>query len=340
MKKKKLLWTVVAPFALTVTVLIAAWPRYLPVMRLHGDASPREFFEEMVNQADLIVLADVKSVKQGPDFVSSTSDQEPTHVGRVPTQRVTLDVVKVYQGDAAPGQTLTLYQGYVGVTWVGKLPLPFFMIDENDPVYERGERYVLMLIPASIPEEFKPYQPEPWQEGMLMIVSLEGRIRLNGDGTVTSVSDSFGTNGKTLEEIEEKIATTVASLPSRLTQARGALLTYFSVLHSQDYNEVIYFYGGSYGLLRDWNPTVDPNDFAALFENGCTINGLMCLEARTVVQEEEISPHEFKFVVEFMNEDGSIFMSGPESSPQSQFIYTVMMVDGRFMVQDLPVYMP
>ncbi|HLE89782.1 MAG TPA: hypothetical protein VI753_01430, partial [Anaerolineales bacterium] len=227
--KKKFFWAIVALLALTVTVLIAAWPRYLPVMRLHGDPTPREFFEEMVNRADLIVLADVKSVKQGPDFVSSTGYQEPAHVDRVPTQRVMLNVVKVYQGDAAPGQTLTLYQGYVGVTWSGKLPLPFFMIDENDPVYKRGERYVLMLIPAFIPEELKPFQPEVWQEGMVVIVYPEGRMHLNADGTVTSVLDTFGTNGKTLEEIEEKIATTVASLPSRLAQARAALLTYFSV---------------------------------------------------------------------------------------------------------------
>src|SRR3990172_4580066 len=326
--KKKLLWTVVAPFALTVTVLIAAWPRYLPVMRLHGDPTPREFFEEMVNRADLIVLADVKSVKQGPDFVSSTGYHEPAHVDRVPTQRVMLNVVKVYQG-------------YVGVTWSGKWRLPFFMIDENDPVYKRGERYVLMLIPAFIPEELKPFQPEAWQEGMVVIVYPEGRMHLNADGTVTSALDTFGTNGKTLEEIEEKIATTAASLPSRLAQARGALLTYFSVLHSQDYNEVIYFYGGSYGLLRAWNPSVDPNDFATLFENGCTINGLMCLEARTVVQEEEISPREFKFVVEFMNEAGSLFFSCPKTSPQSQFTYTVSKDEnGKFLVQDLPVYAP
>jgi len=340
MKKRKLFWAVVV-LLLLATAWRLSWPRFLPVMRLHGDAPPREFFEEMVNQADLIVLADVKSVKQGPDFVSSTGDQEPAHVGRVPTQRVTLNVVKVYQGDAAPGQTLTLYQGYVGVTWSGKLPLPFFMIDENDPVYKRGERYVLMLIPAFIPEELKPFQPEAWQEGMVVIVYPEGRMHLNADGTVTSALDTFGTNGKTLEEIEEKIATTAASLPSRLAQARGALLTYFSVLHSQDYNEVIYFYGGSYGLLRAWNPSVDPNDFAALFENGCTINGLMCLEARTVVQEEEISPREFKFVVEFMNEAGSLFVSGPETSPQSQFVFTVSKDEnGKFLVQDLPVYAP
>ena len=35
--KKKLFWAVVALLALTVTVLIAAWPRYLPVIRMHGE---------------------------------------------------------------------------------------------------------------------------------------------------------------------------------------------------------------------------------------------------------------------------------------------------------------
>ena len=338
--KKKLFWVGVALFALTVTVLVAAWPRYLPVMRLHGDPPPRESFEEMVNQADLIVLADVKSVKQGPDFVSSIGDQEPAHVGRVPTQRVTLDVVKVYQGDAAPGQTLTLFQGYVGVTWTGNLQLPFFMIDENDPIYKRGERYLLMLIPASIPEEFKPYQPKPWQEGMVMIVSAERRMRLNEDGTVTSVLDTFGTNGKTLEEIDEMIATSPVFSLDDLEQARETLSSYFSLLHAGRYSEVVNLYGGSYDILRDWNPAIDPDDYAALFESGCETNGLMCLNVASFLLKEVASPHEFKFNVEFITEDGSLFVSGSETSPQSQFTYTVMKVDIQFLIQDLPVYVP
>jgi len=134
---------------------------------------------------------------------------------------------------------------------------------------------------------------------------------------------------------------TATSSQSHLAQAREVLFTYFSLLHAPNYAEAVNLYGGSYDLLRDWNPTVDRNDYAALFENGCTINGLMCLEARTVVQEEEISPHEFKFVFEFMNEDGSLFVSGPEASPQSQFVFIVSMdEDGKFLVQDLPVYTP
>jgi len=203
--KKKLLWAVVALLVLTVTVLIAAWPRYLPVERMHGEPGERRSFEEMINRAELIVLADVKAIKQGPDYLAPVGIDS---VNRAPTQRITLEVVEVYKGDIAQGQTVTLYQEGVGVTWsIQDHPWPVFRINENDPVYERGERYILMLWPVPISEEVKPYQPEPWQEGMFSVVYPEGRLRLNADGTVTSVLDSFRTNGKTLEEIEEMIAT-------------------------------------------------------------------------------------------------------------------------------------
>ena len=333
--KKKLLWAVVALLGITVAVLIAAWPRNLPVETTHGEPPEFSSFEEIVDRAELIVLADVKAVKQGPDYVSPIIGESTVY--RAPTQRVTLEVVKVYKGDAAPGQTLTLYQEDVGVRRSNQFPWLVFRINENDPVYERGERYVLILWPVPMGEEIKLYQPEPWQEGMFSVIHPAGRMRLNADGTVTSVFDFFGTNGKTLAEIEEKVAATIASLPKyNLEQAREALLTYFSLLHDQRYDEAVYFYGGSYDLLRDWNPTVEPNDYATLLKNGCTINGLMCLEAQTIVQEETVSSSEFQFVVEFMNEDGSLFMLGQ----QSQFTYTVMKVYGRFLVQDLPVYVP
>ena len=339
--KKKLFWAVVGLLVLA-TAWRLSWPRFLPVITMHGDPPLRESFEEMVNLADLIVLADVKSVKAGPDWVSPSThpDQSVQSVHRTLTQRITLEVVKVYKGDVLESKTLTVQQFHTGVTRFYQFPFPAFQVNENDPVYKRGERYILMLIPVSMPEELKPYQPEPWQEGMFTPVYPEGRMLLNENGRVTSVLDTFGTNGKILEEIEEMIATTAASLPSRLAQAREVLLTYFSLLHDQRYEEASYLYGGSYDPLTDWNPSVDPYDYAALFRSGCTINGLMCLEVGTVAQEEEVSPHEFKFVVEFMNEDGSVFVSGHETSPQSQFTYTVKKVEFGFLVQDLPVYAP
>ena len=77
------------------------------------------------------------------------------------------------------------------------------------------------------------------------------------------------------------------------------------------------------------------------------MNGLKCLSIRTIVCEEEVSPTEFRFTVEFTNYDGSLFVLGPccgatetEMPPQTQFVYTVKRVEDRFLVQDLPVYVP
>lgn len=270
--KKVFLWALVG-LLLLATAWRLSWPRLLPVIAVHGDPPPRESFEEMVNRAELIVLADVRSVKQGPDWVIPSDGTYPVHRGL--NQRINLEVVKVYKGDVPQGEIVTLYQGDVGITRFYQFPFPAFQINENDPVYKRGEHYVLMLVPVSMPEELKPYQPEPWQEGMFATVYPEGRLFLNENSTVTSVLDTFGTNGKTLAEIEEMIATSPVFLLDDLEQARETLASYFSLLHAGRYAEAVNLYGGSYDILRDWNPAVDPDDYATLFENGCETNAWM-----------------------------------------------------------------
>jgi hypothetical protein len=201
--KRKLLWAIVALLMLAIAWRLS-WPRFLPVERMYGEPQLPESFEEMVNRAELIVLTDIKSVKQGPDYLAPIVGTDSVY--HEPNQRVTLEVVKVYKGDVTPGQSVTLFQGSVGVTRsIQDHPWPVFRINENDPVYKRGERYILMLWPVLISEEIKPYQPEPWQEGVFSVIH-PGRMRLTADGTVTSVLDPFGTNSKTLGEIEERIA--------------------------------------------------------------------------------------------------------------------------------------
>jgi hypothetical protein len=130
-----------------------------------------------------------------------------------------------------------------------------------------------------------------------------------------------------------------------LETAREALITFFSLLNERRYSEAAQFYGGDYDALRAWNPTIAPDDYATLFEYGCTQNGLECLRVRTIVSEEVTSPTDFGFIVEFMNEDGTLFSRGPccgatesEMPPETQFEYRVRKIDSRFLVQDLPVY--
>jgi len=142
-------------------------------------------------------------------------------------------------------------------------------------------------------------------------------------------------------------ATPVPSTPNDLESAREALIAFFSLLHAGRYSEATDYYGGTYDILRDWNPDVDEDDHATLFKRGCTGNGLQCLRIRIIVCEEQVSPTEFRFMVEFMNEDGTVFVRGPccgaseeDMPPQTQFTFTAKKVDNRFLVQDLPVYVP
>jgi hypothetical protein len=135
--------------------------------------------------------------------------------------------------------------------------------------------------------------------------------------------------------------------PDELDSAREALTSYFSLLQGGHYTEAIHYYGGDYEILRGWNPDVDPDDYVKLFERGCTANGLMCLQMGKVVDEEQESPSEFRFVLEFLSDDGTPFVLGPccgateeEMPPQTGFAFTVTKVDNRFLVRDLPVYVP
>jgi hypothetical protein len=136
-------------------------------------------------------------------------------------------------------------------------------------------------------------------------------------------------------------ASTLRPLPPAKTQdldsVRQALMAYFSLLHEQRYSEAINYYGGTYDALRDWNPTVAQDDYATLFKNGCTMNGLKCLSLRTIVRGEKVSPIESRFTVEFTNDDGTLFVRGPcgatetEMPPQTQFTYVVKKVGDRFL---------
>jgi len=93
--------------------------------------------------------------------------------------------------------------------------------------------------------------------------------------------------------------------------------------------------------MVNWKPLVPEDDYAALLE------GVGCFRVRRIVHKREIAPGEFEFVVEFMNEDGSLFVLGSccgataeDQPPQSQFTYVVKEVGGRFLIQQLPPYVP
>lgn len=129
--------------------------------------------------------------------------------------------------------------------------------------------------------------------------------------------------------------------------AREALISYFDLLNRKQYNEATKYHGSGYDYLRDWNPNLDKNDYAGMLKNGCEINGLQCLKIKDILEQEQISPVEFKFIVQFENDDGTLFKRGPccgateEQMPtQADFEYAVKLVDGNYLVISQPVYVP
>jgi hypothetical protein len=137
-----------------------------------------------------------------------------------------------------------------------------------------------------------------------------------------------------------------STAPPAEVLAKETLIEFLDHLRMPEYAAAAALYGGSYETLIGWNPEIDPQDHAALLENGCTINGLQCLYPTSVTLQTS-SSDTYQFLVEFEQDDGSLLTAGPccgsdaSTPPQTEFTYTVVANgDGGYLVQELPPYLP
>ncbi|HUM70932.1 MAG TPA: DUF333 domain-containing protein [Chloroflexota bacterium] len=124
------------------------------------------------------------------------------------------------------------------------------------------------------------------------------------------------------------------------------LLTFFDRLAAGE-DAAAELYGGSYDVLQGYNPTVDPDDVATLWQNGCQINGLQCLPVRIANFKEETAVGETIFTVQFTAPDGSLFEreaccgDAQTTPPEFEFEFRVIRGEGGgYRVLDMPVYVP
>jgi len=128
--------------------------------------------------------------------------------------------------------------------------------------------------------------------------------------------------------------------------ALQALVTFFERLHTGDYAAAADLYGGSYKVMLEHNPQLDPTDHAGLLEAACTVNGAQCLAVAAVKTLGIEREGEFSLEVQFAEEDGSLFTLGlccgsPASKRQSEFTFHVRKTsEYLFQVMDPPVYGP
>lgn len=132
-----------------------------------------------------------------------------------------------------------------------------------------------------------------------------------------------------------------------LQTAQDCLESFFSLLSFGAYDQAVFLYGGSYQELRSMNPAIPADAYAALWENACITNGFQCLPIRQVLQAKVDESGVFHFLVEFKSRDGGLMVLGPccgadatQMPPRSQFEFTVIRRQGKFLVQEPPVFVP
>ncbi len=248
------------------------------------------------------------------------------------------------------GRMLMMVDAGTGeITEVDELPVPS----------PDGRRFItasLDLVAGHLPNRIRIYrvgatgpalewEVEPREWGAREPVWLDARTIQLERGELEHATYQIRTSPMRLELREE--GWRIQATPAPAAEARHALLTFFSALGERRYAEAIHLYGGSYELLEGWNPDIRAAEPLALWRAACERNGLQCFPRLEVLREEELSPGEYRFTLHFLTRDGRVWKLGPccgeteESMPPvSEFSYIVRRTGERFVVLDLPPYMP
>ncbi|GIV98057.1 MAG: hypothetical protein KatS3mg057_2714 [Herpetosiphonaceae bacterium] len=136
---------------------------------------------EARGRATNIVIAKVTDVRQADDIVVEAPG-EPEGVDRIPTQRITFEVVRSLKGDSSP--TLTLFHTGTDDKWI-----------EGDPPYLVGETYLLFV------------EPKADEAGTYLVIAPEGRYRIVKGKVDPMVDHGFAgaMRGKDLAQVEREI---------------------------------------------------------------------------------------------------------------------------------------
>jgi hypothetical protein len=200
--KKHLMWLPVAALAMALAAQFAVYPFSTPTITVHASwaYNPRSL-QEASEKSLSVVQAEVVRVERGKDIVTRLAE-EPSGEDRIPTQRITLQVEKSLKGDLREGQTIQLFQ-------TGGIVLPEVGPDgpkkedasllgarqvtlEGDPLYEVGERHLLML--------------DAGPDGLLKTVAPEGRFKIERDGILIPTIENDvtkGLRGRSVEDLEK-----------------------------------------------------------------------------------------------------------------------------------------
>lgn len=142
-----------------------------------------------------------------------------------------------------------------------------------------------------------------------------------------------------MSPVTPEISSTVDS--ASMEHAKNTLVSFFDYLSGKQYDEASRVFSGGYGIIIMWNADVDQQDYPVLLRTACEFNDFQCsLRVSRVVEEQQISPMEYHFMVEFIREDGSLYQRpGNNDVMVSQFSFRVVKdCNEKYFVVDWPFY--
>lgn len=146
---------------------------------------------------------------------------------------------------------------------------------------------------------------------------------------------------------EEEPAAEITT-PDETKAAQQLLEDFFDLARRNKFNEaaeLIELAQSEWESFAVYSDGEDISDHARVIENHCLATGT-CLRVK-VIATERVDNETYRFNVQFLNSNGSIFELGPccgaeeeDVAPQSEFDYDVKKIDGSFKVVTPPLYRP
>lgn len=113
---------------------------------------------------------------------------------------------------------------------------------------------------------------------------------------------------------------------------------YLQAIANKDADTLVELYGGSYQGFMNLSPETDPDDEQKLFNQYLEL--IPNISLKEILDQTEVSKDEYKFVITFQHEDGTLFQTQESDIITDKFTYTVKRVDGRLKVMEVPPYQP
>jgi hypothetical protein len=136
-----------------------------------------------------------------------------------------------------------------------------------------------------------------------------------------------------------------------LEHAEQVLIAFFDALSQEDYRAAAQYHKVPNPLVFLY-PDVDPENAEALLVKACNDKErfgcrFYCWKIKDIVDRTQASPGEFFFTVRFEDDDGNLLIDGDNVTPRvcdppgcthSEYAYTVIKSEGRFLVNGIPVF--